>query len=205
RPGALLGDWSVPALLSRRRRRDRARERHRHPRHHAVHVHSLRDPAGRHGARDRALTMSRHSHGCGRGPCFAAGAAVLLATASSAASRERESVWYGVGLLAGATQLDPHLGDFQWDVRPRAAWGAEALAGRGRWTGGVRAWRATSTQTLGPSGTTSADVAVTTLEVLGQTRVASIAATDLLATANAGGLWLGYRPDQVTITPAGSS
>ena len=89
-------------------------------------------------------------------------------------------------------------------MRPRAAWGAESLAGRGPWGLGARAWRATTTQAIGQPGAASADLALTTLEVVGAWRVGGVLGTDLLATATIGRLWLGYRPDQVTITPAGS-
>src|SRR5205823_4816649 len=102
----------------------------------------------------------------------------------------------------GSTLLDDRFADVQWDVRPRAAWGAESLAGRGPWGLGARAWRATTTQAIGQPGAASADLALTTLEVVGAWRVGGVLGTDLLATATIGRLWLGYRPDQVTITPA---
>src|SRR5262247_2656794 len=137
---------------------------------------------------------------------LAAGAAVLLLASapSRAHAAEGERPWFGVGVLAGSTLLDAHFSDFQWDVKPRAAWGAEALVGRGAWTTGLRVWRATSTQELGQPASTSPEVAVTSLEWLAQRRVAQLAGTELLGTATLGGTWLGYHPDQVTITPSGS-
>jgi hypothetical protein len=111
----------------------------------------------------------------------------------------------GVTLLAGSTLLDPRFADFQWDVRPRAAWGAEVAADRGPWGVGVRAWRAGSTQSIDQPGAESAEVAITTLEMMGRRRVGVALGTVVSASLSGGGLWLGYRPDQVTITPAGGS
>ena len=130
----------------------------------------------------------------------------LTAGAPPAARAETPGrVWLGAGVLAGSTLLDPRFSNYQWDVRPRAAWGGEVMGGRGPWVTGIRIWRATSTQSIDQPGAESADVAVTTAEVFGQRRVAEFLGADLFATASAGRLWLGYRPDQVTITPFGSS
>jgi hypothetical protein len=136
------------------------------------------------------------------------GAAAVCLAAGVAAPRgavAAERPWIGVGVLAGSTLLDSHLSDFAWDVRPRAAFGAQAVAGRGPWSMGLRLWRATSTQSMESSGAESPDVALSSLELIGQRRLAGFLGVDLLATASAGGLWIGYQPDQVTFTPPGSS
>jgi hypothetical protein len=111
----------------------------------------------------------------------------------------------GVTLLAGSTLLDPGFADVRWDVRPRAAWGAELAASLGAWGVGVRGWRAGTTQAIEQPGAESAEVAITTLELVGRRRVAAVLGADVFATATAGSLWLGWQPDQVTITPAGGS
>ena len=154
------------------------------------------------------MTSPGTRHGSRRGPRFAAGAAaLLLATgpAGTCLAAEPARTWFGAGLLAGSTLLDSHFSDFQWDVRPRLAWGAEALAGRGPWTTGVRVWRATSTQEIGQPGSESPDVAVSSFELVGQRRLASLAGAELVGSGSVGGVLLGYHPDQVTITPPGST
>src|SRR4029079_9050497 len=127
-----------------------------------LHVHSQRDPACRHGARDRALTMplSRSPQRRGR---HSAMAAALLCLDSGvvrpAGAATEEPIWFGAAFLAGSTLIDPRFSDFQWGVEPRPAWGGELLAGRGPWVSGLRLWRATSTQSIGQPGAESADVA----------------------------------------------
>src|SRR5262245_56083647 len=141
-----------------------------------------------------------------RGPGCAITAALLCLVAgagSPADAAAEDPIWFGAALLAGSTLIDPHFSDFQWDIEPRAAWGAEVMAGRGPWVSGLRVWRATSTQSIGQPGAESADVALTTAEVFGQRRIAGFLGAELFTTASAGGLWLGYRPDQVTFTPSG--
>jgi len=130
----------------------------------------------------------------------------LAASIPSAVQAESPPrLWFGAGFLAGSTLVDPRFSSFQWDVRPRASFGGEVMAGRGAWVSGLRLWRATSTQSIGQPGTESADVAITTLDFFAQRRMASFLGADLFTTASAGGMWLGYQPDQVTITPSGSS
>ena len=55
-----------------------------------------------------------------------------LAMTSSAHATE-PSPWWSLGVVSGATALDHSLADYQWDTRIRAAFGAEALLGHGRW------------------------------------------------------------------------
>ena len=132
----------------------------------------------------------------------ALGLAASLPSAAQAGDPER--LWFGAGLLAGSTLVDSRFASFQWDVQPRASFGGEVMAGRGPWVSGLRLWRAKSTQSVGPPGQESSDVAITTLDFFAQRRVASFLGADLFTTASAGGMWLGYQPDQVTITPSGS-
>ncbi len=130
--------------------------------------------------------------------------ALWLASCTAPCAAGAPRFAFSAGPLIGTTVLDPRFADFDWDVRPRVAWGGEARVGLGDWGGELRTWRAASTQTIDP-GRSSATVALTSVEVVGERRVLSLGGTELAATGSAGGLWLGYRPDQVTFVPAGSS
>ncbi len=132
----------------------------------------------------------------------AIGALVLLAaTAMPAAAGAR---WASLSLLAGTTAFDAHLADYQWDVAPRAAWGVQALAGVGPLSAGVRLWRAASTQELDLGGVADPRVHATSLELVTRARVWSAWGNDVLATASAGRLHLGWSPDEVVVSPSGS-
>jgi hypothetical protein len=110
------------------------------------------------------------------------------------------SVWATVGLLGGSTQVDGRLANYLWDTRPRAAWGAQALAGRGRVALGARAWRSQTVQVLDlPAGTQSPAVRSTTLELLARAHVASPLGILLWAGASAGRLRMNYLPDRVVV------
>ena len=110
--------------------------------------------------------------------------------------------WFSLGLLTGTTQFDAGLADYQWNVTPRMGWGARALVGRGRFATGLRLWRASSTQAIGDLGR-APDVHATSWELVGEGRLAEVLGTQVLATAGAGRLRLGYDPDRITIQPPG--
>src|SRR5262245_2260997 len=80
----------------------------------------------------------------GLGACVLAGA--VPAWCGGVASLRLPCV--SVGLLTGSTRPDPALTDYQWDVTPRLACGAEALIGYGRWAGGARWWRTQAAQRI---------------------------------------------------------
>jgi hypothetical protein len=109
--------------------------------------------------------------------------------------------WISIALLAGTTQFDAGLADYQWDTRPRLGWGP-ALVGRGRLATGLRVWRASSTQSIGDLGP-APSVQATSWELVGEGRLAELWGTRVLVTASAGRLHLGYRPDRITIQPPG--
>jgi hypothetical protein len=67
---------------------------------------------------------------------------------------------------------------------------------------GVRLWRARSSQSLGDLGP-APEVHATSWELVGEGRIARPWGTELLATAGAGRLRLGYHPDRVTFQPPG--
>ncbi len=133
------------------------------------------------------------------------------ADAYAAASMDQENRGHGgdpagacfsIGLLAGTTQFDAGLADYQWDTTPRLGWGLRALAGRGRFATGIRVWRASSTQAIGDLGT-APEVHATSWEIVGEGRVTELLGTRLLVTGGAGRLRLGYDPDRITIQPPG--
>src|SRR5262249_37928795 len=99
----------------------------------------------------------------------------------------------------GSTQPLASLADYQWDVRPHAAWGAQALVGSGRWSGGVRIWRSGTTQALGLPGTADPHVSTTSYDLVGRPRVASWRGLECLGLASGGRLAIRYQPDHVTL------
>lgn len=115
------------------------------------------------------------------------------------------ALWLSLGLLAGTAQMDPRLADYQWDVSPRAAWGAQALVGRHGLALGLRLWRTRSEQTVDPASPDGRPgVGVTSSEMIGRGRVAAVWGTHVWADAGGGLLHIGYDPDQVVIASGGS-
>jgi hypothetical protein len=114
----------------------------------------------------------------------------------------RSSGWISLGVLTGSTKPDGTLADYQWDTNPRAAWGAQALAGRGRFATGLRFWRTQTTQDIGlPGATSGPSVRWTSLELVGEGRLATLRGVHVLAMAGAGRMHLDYDPDQITFDP----
>jgi len=120
----------------------------------------------------------------------------------AALSRDRVSGsrWWSLAALGGASAWDPRLDDFQWSVGPRPAYGAQALAGAGLWSGGVRLWSSQSRQEIDPSSSASeATVHATSLELVGRARLANRWGTSLSADVTGGLLRLSYAPDHAQI------
>jgi hypothetical protein len=113
--------------------------------------------------------------------------------------------WLSVGVLGGSTQFDPHLADYAWNVNPRAGFGAEALAGFGPVGGGVRVWRARTSQHLGLAEAPDPSVDATSFDVVGRLRLFSLLGAQLQACASTGRLHLGYSPDHVLVGSGGSA
>jgi len=128
-------------------------------------------------------------------------------TRSSAGPRDTGAVagrWMSLGLLGGPTLPDPSLDDYQWSMTPRFGWGAETLAGVGRYAAGIRLWTTRSPQELGVSGApATTTVTRTSWELVGRATVARVAGFELCASASAGRVHLGYDPDQVSIPSPG--
>jgi hypothetical protein len=112
-------------------------------------------------------------------------------------------LWFSLGALGGSTQPDARFADYQWSVSPRLAWGGQALAGRGPFATGLRLWRSGNTQTLGLSGVTDPSVHLTSLEAVGQGRLATWWGTELLGLGSVGRMHVGYDPDQLTVPSGG--
>ena len=127
--------------------------------------------------------------------------ALALACAVPAAPARAADTWWSIGALAGATQFDRSLADFQWDASARAGFGAEWLAGRGPLGLGLRTWRSTTTQSVGGVDVPPPDVHATRVEAMALVRVANVAGLDVHALASGGRLHLGYAPDQATFEP----
>lgn len=113
--------------------------------------------------------------------------------------------WLAVGLLGGASLPDSRFADYQWKVDPRAAWGVETFAGRGRFAAGLRVARSRTTQTIGiPDPSSAATVNATSAELVARGTFVSLAGFELAATASGGRLHLGWDPDHVEGTVAGT-
>jgi hypothetical protein len=111
--------------------------------------------------------------------------------------------WVALSLLGGTAQPDSRLADYQWDVRPHAGWGAQALLGRGGWSVGPRLWRSGTTQALGLSGLSDPHVSSTSLELVTRARLARWRMVDCLALASGGRLAIRYQPDRLTLATGG--
>jgi hypothetical protein len=142
------------------------------------------------------------------GPWLTEPAAAVASATSSAEPRHREagSRWASVAVLGGASAWDPRLDDYQWNVGPHAAYGAQALAGAGALAGGVRLWRSQSSQSIDPnSSVTEATVHATSLELVGRARLASRWGTAMSADLTGGWLRLSYAPDHAQVATGGGT
>ena len=132
-------------------------------------------------------------------------ALALLACAAgpALAASDQEIRWVSFSLLGGTAQPVSRLADYQWDVRPHAGWGAQALVGRGGWSLGPRLWRSGTTQALGLAGTPDPHVSTTSLELVTRARLARWRMVDCLALASGGRLAIRYQPDRLTLETGG--
>jgi hypothetical protein len=96
------------------------------------------------------------------------------------------------------------MADYQWDVRPHAAWGAQLLVGSGSFAAGARFWRGGTTQNLGLTGITDPAVHATSLELIGRARLVQWRSVQCMATASGGRLALTYDPERVTVVAGGT-
>jgi len=126
------------------------------------------------------------------------------AVAAPVAGSARAGRWLSIGVGSGPVQWDEHLADYQWDVRPRLGWSAQAFAGVRRFALGVRLWNAGSEQSLGSGGAgASAAVNARSLELAARTGLASFHGVELLAAGSVGRLHVAWSPDHVELPAAG--
>ena len=125
------------------------------------------------------------------------------AAAAPAAARAPGSRWVSASLLAGSAQPIAAMADYQWDVRPHAAWGAQLLAGTGPFAAGLRWWRGGTTQSVGLAGVSDPAVRTGSVELTARARVARWRDAQLLATASGGRLAITYHPDRLTVVTGG--
>ena len=111
--------------------------------------------------------------------------------------------WLSVGLLTGTTRFDPHLADYQWKVDLKPAWGAQAIAGIGRFGIGPRLWQSQTNQHIELASTPDPKVRSTRLDLVGRGRLLSRWGTDFELIASTGWLRLGYAPEHVAIPSSG--
>lgn len=131
------------------------------------------------------------------------GAAWEPARADSAPAGGRDWGW-SIGVLSGATRPDPSLADYQWDTRPKLAWGAQALIGGARFGAGARLWNTATTQQI-ESVSDPVTVSSHSLELVGRARVAQLGGARWDALASAGRVHLGYHPDRIEIPGSGEA
>lgn len=142
-------------------------------------------------------------------PIWTAAVAVAIALCASTPDARANPVDDGdwrlaFGTSGGAVFIDRGLGDFRWDTRPAAVWGAHALVTRGRFASGLRVARSQTSQGTGIPGESQApSVNLTALALVGQVRVAGYRGVELWGSAHAGRMHLGYSPDQLTFDAGG--
>lgn len=146
--------------------------------------------------------------------CLALGESNAAAGADdsrSSASPRHDSVsgaggpWLSIGGLFGSTQPDGELADYQWDTTPRASFGVQALAGNDRFASGLRVWNTRTTQHVGiPDQAAKATVHTTSVELVGQAKLATAWRTEVHAIAGGGLLHIGYEPERITIDSGGT-
>lgn len=87
------------------------------------------------------MITRRRGHRWGAFAPWGAALALACATAPARAGEPPagDSAWrFSLGALSGSVVPDAALAGYQWAVLPRAAWGAQTLAGRGPFEGGLR-------------------------------------------------------------------
>lgn len=110
---------------------------------------------------------------------------------------------FALGILSGSTLPDARLSDYQWDTRPQMTWGAQALVGNDRFSGGFRISTTGTTQNIGLPELPSAHVRANSFDLVGRGVVARGLGFDVLALASVGRMHLRYQPDHVVTDVGG--
>jgi hypothetical protein len=129
------------------------------------------------------------------------GALIPGAVAAAAAPGSR---WLSLSALAGSAQPIAAMADYQWDVRPHVAWGAQFLAGMGPFAAGLRWWQGGTTQSVNLAGVADPAVRTGSVELVARARVARWRRLQLQAMASGGRLSIRYRPDRLVIDAGGT-
>lgn len=112
---------------------------------------------------------------------------------------------FSIAALSGSAMPDSKLADYQWAIRPQAAWGAEALAARGALQAGLRLWRTQTRQSNDlPGGTLVNDVRLTSVDALLRTRLVRALGVDVMGSTSIGRLHVGWDPDRVEFDAGGT-
>jgi hypothetical protein len=153
-----------------------------------------------------------HERGTVRGAITLVAFACLSLAARPAACSDGNSsggtpgAWLSIGALTGSVLPDAGLADYQWATLPRAAWGAQALAGRDAIAAGVRLWRSQTTQQNAlPGETLVSNVHLTSFDAIGRVRLWQVLGMDVSGTTSAGWLHIAYDPDRVRIDTGGGT
>lgn len=126
----------------------------------------------------------------------------LTAPALAMAARP---LWF-VGVTGGTARFDSHLADYQWNLAPRPAFGAQVGATVGRFGLALRGWSALAAQHVDASASVpDPAVRVTTFDLAGEATLARGLGAELLARGSAGRASLSYSPDRVTLDAGGGT
>lgn len=96
------------------------------------------------------------------------------------------------------------MADYQWEVRPHVAWGAQVFVGSGPFAAGIRWWHSSTTQSLGLSGQPDPDVRANSLELVARARMLAWRGLSIHASASGGRIGLRWSPDHVTVSTGGT-
>lgn len=142
---------------------------------------------------------------CALGAIALACAAEPARAANGSAAADR-AAWVSIGALSGSAMPDAALANYQWTTLPRAAWGAQALAGRGPLAAGLRLWRTqTRQENVLPGGTLTSTVHLTSVEAVGRVRMWRVLGTDVLGSTGVGWLRIGWDPNRLEIDTGGGA
>jgi hypothetical protein len=124
---------------------------------------------------------------------------LILATSANA-----QPVELSVSPRAGQLWLDPALRDFRWDTTGQSRWGVEFATRRGTWSAALSVDRSRTTQSTGIPGELQVPRVKWTQLSLNLRRHRSVGSRlDLHAGVQAGRVFLGWDPEQLTVSAPG--
>lgn len=130
---------------------------------------------------------------------------VLAALAAPSGARAQAMPSLALTLLGGVAKPDAALADYQWDTRPQATGGAQAMVAAGAWGAGLRWTQSSTTQDLGATASTpQASVRTRALELVTRRSLLAFGGQSLFLDAAVGRTRLSYKPDHVTMDAGGT-